>query len=43
MDVDAYIRYKPEAFKTVQRGLRRLAAEYDVMVLEGAGSPARST
>lgn len=40
MTVDEYIRFKPEAFKTVQRTYDELAAEYDVVILEGAGSPA---
>ncbi len=40
MTVSEYIRYKPEVFKTVCRAYDGLAAEYDVIVLEGAGSPA---
>jgi cobyric acid synthase CobQ len=39
MDVEAYIRFKPQAFETVQRAYDSLASEVDVMVLEGAGSP----
>jgi cobyric acid synthase CobQ/L-threonine-O-3-phosphate decarboxylase len=39
MDVEAYIRYKPQAFEVVQRAYDSLASEVDVMVLEGAGSP----
>jgi cobyric acid synthase CobQ len=39
MDVAAYIRYKPEAFAAAKRVFDELAAEYDVVVLEGAGSP----
>ncbi len=39
MDVEAYIRFKPLAFETVQRAYDSLASEVDVMVLEGAGSP----
>jgi cobyric acid synthase CobQ/L-threonine-O-3-phosphate decarboxylase len=39
MDVEAYIRYKPEAFKVAQTAYDSLASEVDVMVLEGAGSP----
>ena len=39
MKVDEYIRYKPEAFKTICRTYDELAAAYDVVVLEGAGSP----
>ncbi|MFT4301241.1 MAG: cobyric acid synthase [Desulfovibrio sp.] len=40
MRVGAYLRYKPEAWKAVRRAYRSLAAEADVVVLEGAGSPA---
>jgi len=40
MDVKQYIRFKAEAFKTVKRAYDQLASEYDVVVLEGAGSPA---
>lgn len=39
MDVEAYIRYKPQAFEIVQRAYDSLASEMDVIVLEGAGSP----
>jgi len=39
MDVEAYIRYKPEAFKVAQHAYDSLASEVDVIVLEGAGSP----
>jgi len=39
MSVDAYINYKPEAFKTICRAYDELAADHDVIVLEGAGSP----
>ena len=39
MKVDEYIRYKPTVFKTVCRAYDELAADYDVIVLEGAGSP----
>jgi cobyric acid synthase CobQ len=39
MDVEAYIRYKPQAFEVAQRAYDSLASEVDVMVLEGAGSP----
>lgn len=39
MSVDEYIRYKPEAFKTICRAYDELAADHDVIVLEGAGSP----
>jgi len=40
MDVARYIRYKPEAFAKAKEAYDALAAEHDVMVLEGAGSPA---
>lgn len=40
MRVGAYLHYKPEAWKAVRRAYRSLAAEADVVVLEGAGSPA---
>lgn len=40
MTVSEYIRYKPEAFKAVRQAYDDLAAEYDAIVLEGAGSPA---
>ena len=39
MSVDDYIRYKPEAFKTICQAYDELAADHDVIVLEGAGSP----
>jgi adenosylcobyric acid synthase len=40
MDVERYIRYKPEAFQAVREAYDSLARESEVMVLEGAGSPA---
>ncbi len=40
MRVREYLRYKPEAWNVVRRAYRSLAAGMDVMVLEGAGSPA---
>lgn len=40
MTVSEYICYKPEVFKAVTQAYNDLAAEYDVIVLEGAGSPA---
>ncbi|MDR0842599.1 MAG: cobyric acid synthase [Acidobacteriota bacterium] len=40
MNVDEYIRYKPEAFRTAKEAFDQLAREYDAVVLEGAGSPA---
>ena len=39
MSVSQYIEYKPEAFEAAKEAFRSLAAEYDVLVLEGAGSP----
>lgn len=40
MRVSEYLRYKPTAWKAVRRAYDSLAADMDVMVLEGAGSPA---
>ena len=40
MTVNDYLAYKPQAFAAVQAAYDSLAAEYEVMVLEGAGSPA---
>ncbi|QJT11427.1 cobyric acid synthase CobQ [Oceanidesulfovibrio marinus] len=40
MRVGEYVRYKPTAFQAAQRAYDSLAAESDVIVLEGAGSPA---
>jgi len=40
MDVANYIRYKTEAFARAKEAYDALASEHDVMVLEGAGSPA---
>jgi adenosylcobyric acid synthase len=40
MDVADYIRYKPKAFEAAKRAYDELAREHDVIVLEGAGSPA---
>lgn len=39
MSVGDYIRYKPRAFETICRAYDDLAADHDVIVLEGAGSP----
>ncbi len=39
MDVMEYVRYKPEAFQAVTAAYDSLASEFDVLVLEGAGSP----
>ncbi len=38
MDVSEYHRYKPEAFVKVTESFQRLAAQVDLVVLEGAGS-----
>ena len=35
-----YADYAPNLLKTVEESLKRLRAEYDVVVIEGAGSPA---
>jgi len=40
MDVNRYIRFKPQAFDTVKKAYDRLASEHDAIILEGAGSPA---
>ncbi|MFA6562788.1 MAG: cobyric acid synthase [Verrucomicrobiia bacterium] len=40
MNVGEYIRYKPQAFEAAKQAYDSLAAEHDVVVLEGAGSPA---
>ncbi len=40
MDVATYIRFKPEAFEAAKKAFDELATEHDVVVLEGAGSPA---
>ncbi len=40
MNVEQYIRFKPEAFRAAQEAFDSLAGEFDVIVLEGAGSPA---
>jgi cobyric acid synthase CobQ/L-threonine-O-3-phosphate decarboxylase len=40
MNVSEYIEYKPKAFDEVKRAFDSLAREYDVIVMEGAGSPA---
>ena len=40
MDVTDYISYKSRIFDTVRRAYDSLAAEADIVVLEGAGSPA---
>ncbi len=40
MNVTEYIDYKPQAFAVAKQALDELRAENDVVVLEGAGSPA---
>lgn len=40
MRVQEYVAYKPQAFAAARQAYDSLAAEHDVMVLEGAGSPA---
>ncbi len=40
MDVMDYVRFKPKAFEAAKEAYDSLASEYDVIVLEGAGSPA---
>jgi len=40
MTVDEYISYKPQAFTAAKAAYDSLAAENQVMLLEGAGSPA---
>ncbi len=40
MSAREYHRFKAEAVAVVEESYRRLAAEFDVIVLEGAGSPA---
>jgi adenosylcobyric acid synthase len=40
MNVTEYIQYKPIAFDAAKEAFESLTKEFDVMVLEGAGSPA---
>src|SRR5271157_1893561 len=40
MDVNEYVLYKPKAFEAAKEAYDSLAREFDVLVLEGAGSPA---
>ncbi len=40
MSVEEYVAYKPQAFKAAQEAYDSLAADYDAVILEGAGSPA---
>ncbi|SDO06009.1 adenosylcobyric acid synthase (glutamine-hydrolysing) [Desulfonauticus submarinus] len=39
MSVEEYIAYKPKAFEVVKECFRELSLEYDVILVEGAGSP----
>jgi cobyric acid synthase len=40
MNVDEYVAYKKKAWQAVTKAYDSLAGEYDLLVLEGAGSPA---
>jgi cobyric acid synthase CobQ len=40
MDVASYVRYKLHAFEAAKKAYDSLASDFDVIVLEGAGSPA---
>jgi adenosylcobyric acid synthase len=40
MSVGEYVRYKPQAFAAAKECYESLAAEFDAIILEGAGSPA---
>ena len=40
MNVGEYIKFKPRAFDVAKQAFDSLAAEHDVVILEGAGSPA---
>jgi adenosylcobyric acid synthase len=40
MSIREYYAYKPDAWRAITASYDRLAAAYDVVVLEGAGSPA---
>jgi adenosylcobyric acid synthase len=37
---DEYYKYTPTLLETIESSLNRLRAEYDIVVIEGAGSPA---
>lgn len=39
MRVREYTKFKPEAFRTVKTAFDALASEFDILVMEGAGSP----
>ncbi|MFC2122567.1 cobyric acid synthase, partial [Bacteroidota bacterium] len=40
LSADKYYRHTPRLLKVVEESLNRLRSEYDVVVIEGAGSPA---
>lgn len=40
MDAKNYMRFKKEAFSVAKSAFRRLSKKYDLIVMEGAGSPA---
>jgi len=40
MDAHSYHKYKPKLRETIRETFQSLASEYDIIVLEGAGSPA---
>ena len=40
MTVEEYVAYKPQAFAVAQAAYDSLASEHEVVILEGAGSPA---
>lgn len=40
MKVQKYLEYKPTAFEAVQQAYDSISADCDIMVIEGAGSPA---
>ena len=40
MSVEEYVAYKPQAFQAAQAAYDSLAGEHEVVILEGAGSPA---
>src|SRR5438445_900209 len=40
MSIQEYYAFQPQAWRAIREPYRRLATEYDAIVLEGAGSPA---
>ena len=40
MDAERYYKFTPNLLKVVQESLDKLQSEYDIVVIEGAGSPA---